>query len=217
MGESLTISRESGALQACLTEYVALRSVFEGLTLHVTQYQNFAVALIVAVGTVGALGHGEPAIMVSLGLVAPIPFSLLGYFCFRASEEVYYVASYLDEHLRPLVAQLTDEPRVWHWEAYKARMIRRVAEEEKTRSNAPRTVLFLKSTTLFLLPSVVVLGVGEWSLMASESPNWWKVLGSVLFAEILLLVYSIGRHIWCKGDLPARFFTSPETRLVSSD
>jgi hypothetical protein len=94
-------------LAAWLAEYQALRAEIEWLINDGTRYQNFAITLLGIIGaTIGWLLKEASALLLPTLLAVPFIFCLLGFLYSRQHEEVYIVAAYLKDYLRPRVRQL---------------------------------------------------------------------------------------------------------------
>jgi hypothetical protein len=110
------------ALETWLAEYTSLRAEISWLIDGGTKYQNFAITLLGLLFTALAwvIEHA-PRMLIPMLLVAPFLFTLLGFLYCRQHEEVYVVAAYLKDYVRPRVRCLVNDDAIWGWEEFKAK------------------------------------------------------------------------------------------------
>src|ERR1035441_2219876 len=122
MEQPVTGSSAHLALDAWLVEYKCLRSEIEWLIDGGAKYQNLAVTLMGLIFTAIAwIVKEAPVLLVPTLLVAPFLFTLLGFLYCRQHEEVYVVAAYLKDYVRPRVRCLVNDDAIWGWEEFKAK------------------------------------------------------------------------------------------------
>jgi hypothetical protein len=193
-----------------LAEYEALRNEIEWLIKEASQYQNYALGLVALLppGFALVLDTRQAWLLVPAALFAVPAFCLLGFLFFRSHQEVYVVAAYLQQEVRPQVRAAVNSNSVWGWEEYKA-----AAQGKQERASrlglltSQRFVVMLR-LLVFLLPAVVALA-GLTAVFADRGPQWWvhtytwpgavlTGLGFLLDSAIVLL---LGYWFWTRGDL----------------
>lgn len=200
----------SSALAAALAEYQSLRDEIAWLIEHGAQLQNYSIGLAVGLFPVAAfiLQNRSTAFLVGLLVAVPIVFSLLGLLYFRQHQEVYVIAAYLKERVRPLVRELSGQPNLWTWEEFKT------ARQSVLSSGGPvlgiwrpRTILVLR-LTVFTLPAVcsLVLGLSVAGAVGVDAMfATYTVVGSILLLILTVLdvviVSVLSIRFWTEGDL----------------
>jgi hypothetical protein len=199
-------------LAPLLAEYEALRREIEWLIRDANQYQSFAFGLIAVLPpAIGILLENTPLLLLPALLMVPLPFCLLGFLFFRHHEEVFVVAAYVRDSLRPAIRALAADPEIWSWEEFK---VKKTAMLERSsplgRLSNPRVVVVLR-LLLFLLPAtfatlaaVAVLGY-EGLGSEVEAYSWFGValLLTALVIDVLLIAV-MGVWFWMQGDLGSR-------------
>lgn len=205
-----TSPEESPALKAVLAEYEALRSEMAWLINHGAQLQNYAIGLSLGVFPVATfvLQNSSAVFLIGLLLALPVALSLLGLLYFRQHQEVYVIAAYIREEIRPIIRQLTGHDAVWGWEEFKeARQERLSARSPILGVWRPRTILLLR-LAIFSLPALcsvliaisLAIAQGIDRIYASYTTAGSAVL--LLFAVIdVLMMVVLGIRFWREGDL----------------
>jgi hypothetical protein len=153
MEQPVKESSVESALEAWLAEYKCLRSEMEWLIDGGAKYQNFAITLMGLMFTAIAWAVREaPMLLIPTLLILPFLFCLLGFLYCRQHEEVYVVAAYLKDYLRPRVRSLVGEKNLWGWEEFKARSEATQPTRLKLLSSA--AFVFVLRSMLFVIPSV---------------------------------------------------------------
>jgi len=164
-----------------VAEYLALRSEIEWLIKDGSQYQSFAIALLAAaLPVLQFLSERNQLVFLVALLLIPFLFCLLGFLYFRQHEEVYVIAAYLKESLRPRVRALTGDDKLWAWEEFKhdhATSIGRLM----TWISRGHTFFILRAL-LFALPSILAVSVA--SVLMSRGrpyvPQSWEARALML-------------------------------------
>ena len=145
-------------LSVWLAEYQALRTEIEWLIRDANQYQNFAIALLGAVtAAIAWVFEKAPTLIVHTLLVVPFLFCLLGFLFFRQHEEVYVIAAYLREYVRPQLRLLTKDKALWGWEEFKARRTSQLYKRSLFKALSTSKMVLVLRTLLFLIPSILSL------------------------------------------------------------
>src|SRR3972149_7197310 len=195
-------------LNAYLAEYKSLRSEIEWLIRDATQYQNFAIALIGAVITAIALVFDKaPTIILPILLVVPFIFCLLGFLFFRQHEEVYVIAAYLREYLRPQVRLLTKDNNLWGWEEFKARRSIIIPKAVFFKTLSTSKMILALRMLLFIIPSIFSLLTFTSYIAHKGIPQLVSAYGVsniVLFIigfsfDVLIILLLIA-HLLAQGD-----------------
>jgi hypothetical protein len=200
----------SSALTAVLAEYDALRSEIAWLIAHGAQLQNYAIGLSLGAFPIATfvLQNSSAVFLIGLFLALPVGLSLLGLLYFRQHQEVYVVAAYIREEIRPIIRELTGRDDVWGWEEFKA------ARQERLSARSPifgvwrpRTILLLR-LAIFSLPAVcsvliaIALAVaqGVHRIYAAYTTAGSAIL--LLFAIVdVFLMLVLGIRLWKEADL----------------
>lgn len=147
------------ALIAALAEYDALRIEIAWLIEHGGQLQNYAIGLSVGILPVVTviLQTGKAGLLVGVLLSLPIALSLLGLLYFRQHQEVYVVASYIKEEIRPLIRELCEREDLWTWEEFKKERLELLSARSPIHgASRPASVLLLR-LAIFILPAAASL------------------------------------------------------------
>jgi hypothetical protein len=201
--------RSDAQLQAYLAEYQALRAEIEWLIRDGNQYQAFAIGLLAAaLPFIGFVAERASGLVAATLLVVPFPFCLLGLLFFRQHEEVYVVAAYLAESLRPRIRRLVHTPDMWQWEEFKRDRTAIIYQRPFDRLSISKTILVLRAL-LFLLPSLGALVAGLMILVLpgpSHFPEEWSFRALLLFglAFDAVIVILLAVFLWTHGDLGGR-------------
>jgi hypothetical protein len=209
---SRAISSTSSSIDVILAEYTAMRNEIDWLIKDAGQYQTYALGLVAVLPPAFALllDTKQALLVIPAIIVANSAFCLFGYLFFRCHQEVYVVAAYLRQVLRPHVRQLTGSSSMWGWEEYKANA--HLAIQRSSRLGIlgnPRFVVMLR-LQVFLLPAAV--GVVSISVMLFRSgmvdeyslPALVGIgLGSLINVGMVVV---LALWFWIKGDL-ARLLT----------
>lgn len=203
-------------LYACLAEYECLRTEMEWLIRHGNQYQNFAIGLVAAAIGAGAWVFDKPPTLILLGLLAlPFLFCVLGFLFFREHEEIYVIAAYLAEHVRPQVRSLAGDDTLWGWEEFKHERTGEMYKGRLSKALSTSRMILMVRTSLFLIPSILallaVLGYGVNYVTSQGICQFMSSLGgatSLLFAIGFLFDATIVSlfivYVWTQGNLPSR-------------
>lgn len=199
------------ALQAWLAEYNSLRAEIEWLIEGGAKYQDFAITLLGLLFTAIAwVTQYGTTLLIPTMLVIPFLFTLLGFLYCRQHEEVYVVASYLKDYVRPRLRSLVGDHSLWGWEEFKARRSRELFKTKRGLSSSAGIVLVLRSM-LFVVPSlgsiiaVVALSISKGLLRARMFVHFVPALFVLWFAFDLLIVSALILHLRARTDLPERF------------
>jgi len=206
-------------VQTYIAEYNALRSEIEWLIKGADQYQNFGIALLGASATILPwLVNNDARLLTPSLLTLPFLFSLLGFLYLRQHEEVFVIAAYLKDYIRPRIRRLITDPDAWGWEDFKEQKSRQVfGKGPLGLLSTSRMVLVLRSS-LFLVPSVVCIAI-----VASTGfqLDLHKVIAALPDAHASIIVVSAAwcavdgllvllffLHLWMQGDLSERILRS---------
>ncbi len=201
------VSASTGLVDAILAEYAALRNEIEWLIKDAGQYQTFALGLVAILPAAFTLLLATKLAWLTIPaiIIANNAFCLFGYLFFRSHQEVYIVAAYLKQHVRPQIRQLTGSDLVWDWEEYKTKINLEIRHSTRLGILAsPRFVWFLR-LLIFLLPAavgVVAVGVIVFRAGLIYKYSWPALVGIGLGA-----IYNVGvvavlcLWFWSKGDL----------------
>jgi hypothetical protein len=202
------------SLAAWLAEYQALRAEIEWLINDGTRYQNFAITLLGIIGaTIGWVLKEASALLVPSLLIVPFIFCLLGFLYSRQHEEVYIVAAYLKDYLRPRVRQLVGDEYLWGWEEFKKQRWDAMSRRRRFKPFGINDTVFLLRAMLFIIPSVLSLtgvmmclvGVAPFPTVSLREWTITIVIGvSVLFDSCLVLL--LIRHLFLRGRMPQELF-----------
>ncbi len=143
-------------LRPYLVEYEYLRREIEWLSKDSSRYQNLAITLVGAVSAAAAwVFENANLYFVPTLLAIPFLFCLLAFLFFRQYEEIYVVAAYLKEYVRPKLRLLTKDNDLWSWEEFKAE---RMVEMNKggffKRLSTIKMIVILRML-LFIIPSML--------------------------------------------------------------
>jgi|ERR1035441_1102299 hypothetical protein len=193
MEQPVTGSSAHLALDAWLVEYKCLRSEIEWLIDGGAKYQNLAVTLMGLIFTAIAwIVKEAPVLLVPTLLVIPFLFCLLGFLYCRQHEEVYVVAAYLKDYLRPRVRSLIGEQTLWGWEEFKVQCADAQSTRLKLLSSAG--FVFILRSMLFVIPSVACLTA---SVICSIAQGFYPFSNHMLHPTPALLT------VWFFFDLTA--------------
>lgn len=195
-------------LAAWLAEYQALRTEIEWLIQDGTRYQNFAITLVgIVIAALGWILKDPADLLLPILLAIPFVFSHLGFLYLRQHEEVFVIAAYLREYLRPRVRSLLSDDSLWGWEEFKAKRTQELTSRTLVSFLSTNTVIVMLRTLLFLLPSLLaLLAATLYSLQAGldklrltySDPS--VVTLSVIFLFDVLLVVLFAIHVVRRGD-----------------
>jgi len=205
-----TSPEADSALKAVLAEYDALRREIAWLIDHGAQLQNYAIGLSLGVFPVATfvLQNSKAVFLIGLLLALPVGLSLLGLLYFRQHQEVYVVAAYIREEIRPIIRELTGRDDVWGWEEFKtARQNRLSARSPILGGWRTSTILFLR-LAIFTLPAVcsvliaiaVAIAQGAHRIYTSYTPAGSAVLLLFAVVDVVMMVLLVIRF-WREGDL----------------
>lgn len=207
-----SVSPSLPALEAHLAEYQALRAEIEWLIEHGNQYQNFAIVLLSGLAALIAwVLDTSPGLLVPSLLVAPFVFCLLGFLYFRQHEEIYVIAAYLQECVRPQVRSLAEDATIWSWEEFKYRRLRAIAKGRILGMLSGVRMVFFLRAGLFLLPGVVCLLAvvayatlqGKGRIVETYGENLAALL-AVWFIVDATVVLFLAAYLLIQGNLPGR-------------
>lgn len=194
-----------------LAEYDALRNEIDWLIRDANQYQNFAIVLIgVLVGAFSWILDKTPSLMLPTLLIIPLVFCLLGFLFYRQHEEVYIVAAYLHDYIRPHLRMLIGDNSIWEWEEFKSRNKAQIKGNRFTSLSTNTLVLILRSS-LFLLPSIVALLIVIGEVITCGFPYYMNMYGMLVFwvlsfgfmADAVFIFLFIG-FLLARGNLSTR-------------
>ena len=200
------------ALMAWLAEYRALRAEIQWLIEGGTKYQDFAIALLGVLTTTFAwiIEHGHRFLVPSLQVV-PFLFTILGFLYCRQHEEVYVVAAYLNDYVRPHVRSLVHDDAIWGWEDFKG--------ASATHTNTSIVNVFALRSMLFIAPSagsmiaVMFYSSSHRLLHLSLLKSLPSALLTIWFLCNLLMVATLCIHLFHKGvELPKQLQTAKSKR-----
>lgn len=200
-------------LNAYLAEYQALRSEIEWLIRDSTQYQKFAFTLLgIVFMALGWITQKAPDLIVPTLLAVPYLFCVLGLLYIRQHEEVYIVAAYLKEHMRPKIRSLLSDQHLWGWEEFKAKRTNELLEGSFLKPLSTGRMINILRTMLFAVPSFVsvvavtvyafskgfhnLLGIYDWGLS--------MVLIICYLFDLIVLSYFLG-YQFARTNLAKRF------------
>jgi hypothetical protein len=198
-------------MAACLAEYQALQGEMGWLREEAAQYQRLSVTLLVGlVPLLSFLAANSPDLLIPSLLAAPFPFTVLGYLFFRQHEEVYVIAAYLHDEVRPQVQRLAALPTIWRWEEFKHTRFSSDRRGILGVINSGQMALAMR-ILLFLLPAVLST-VAAAAVVLARNPSTlltmygWAagcfVIAALLF-DVLLIGTLVG-FLWTQGDLAKR-------------
>jgi len=199
-------------LSVWLAEYQALRTEIEWLIRDANQYQNFAIALLGAVtAAIAWVFEKAPTLIVPTLLVVPFLFCLLGFLFFRQHEEVYVIAAYLREYVRPQVRLLTKDNALWGWEEFKARRTDQIYKCGLFKAISTSKMILVLRTLLFLIPSILSLlvviiyvtlqGIHQFVSNYGTTNTAFFAIG--FFFDVVVVSLLI-RNLFTQSDLPRR-------------
>ena len=196
-----------GLVDAILAEYAALRSEIEWLIKDAGQYQTYALGLIAILPPAFALllGTKHDWLTIPAIVIANSTFCLFGYLFFRCHQEVYVVAAYLKNVVRPKIRQLTGSDSVWDWEEYKAKADLDIRHSSTLGLLGSPRFVWLVRLLVFLLPAtvgVVAVAVILFHQATSYKYSWLALTGIAIGMAInvgMLVVLVL--WFWVKGDL----------------
>jgi hypothetical protein len=198
-------SSAPGLVDAILAEYAALRSEIEWLIKDAGQYQTYALGLIAVLPPAFALllGAKRDWLTIPAIIIANSTFCLFGYLFFRSHQEVYVVASYLKNVVRPKIRQLTGSESVWDWEEYKARANLDIRHSSRLGLLGSPRFVWLVRLLVFVLPAAVgVVAVAVILFHQASRYSWFALTGIAIGLAInvgMLVVLAL--WFWVKGDL----------------
>lgn len=209
-------------LEAYLAEYVALREEIKWLIQEAGQYQNFAIVVIGATLTlIPWVLDKAPSLLVPVLLIVPFVFSLLGFLYLREHEEVYVVAAYLREYLRPRVRNLIKDSEAWGWEEFKDTRSREVFSGDVLHFLSTTKIIVILRSSLFLLPSIVALLYILISTDYSYIFIHFKEHFTTYILLVIWLIFDSGVvfllifRLWGQGDLPKRILKLNSTQNIA--
>jgi hypothetical protein len=141
----------------------------------------------------------------------PFPFSVLGFLFFRQHEEVYVIAAYLRDQVRPQLCRLTTLTEIWGWEEFKNRYFAIMQEGRLFRTMSSGKMALVMRVLLFVLPAVVAL-ISAVLVVFQRDPSvlvhkyGWG-FATLAIAGFLLDVFLVGLLIvflWLQGDFAKR-------------
>ncbi|SRR5579871_682759 len=222
----ITLSEAGGEpteekLETYLAEYVALREEIKWLVQEAGQYQNFAIVVIGAtLSLVPWVLDKAPMLLTPVLLIVPFVFSLLGFLYLREHEEVYVVAAYLREYLRPQVRLLIKDREAWGWEEFKDKRSREVFSGDVLRFLSTTRIIVILRSSLFLLPSTIsllfILASTDYQYILNHFKEHFLtyVLLAIWFILDALVVVLLILHMWGQGDFPKRILKLNSTQNV---
>jgi hypothetical protein len=196
-----------GLVDAVLAEYAALRSEIEWLVKDAGQYQTYALGLIAILPPAFALllGTKRDWLIIPAIMIANSTFCLFGYLFFRSHQEVYVVAAYLKNVLRPKIRKLTGSASVWDWEEYKTKANLDIRHSSKLGLLGSPRFVWLVRLLVFLLPATV--GVTAMAVIFFRQAAAHRYSGLALTGIALGVAINTGMLVvlvlwfWVKGDL----------------
>jgi hypothetical protein len=198
---------EPGLVDAILAEYTALRNEIELLIKDAEQYQTFALGLIAVLPPAFALllSTKHAWLAIPAIILANSAFCLFGYLFFRCHQEVYIVAAYLKNVVRPKIRELTGSPSVWEWEEYKAKTNLEIQHSSRLGLlGSPRFVWLLR-LLVFLLPAsigIAAIGIIVFRVKLVHEYPMSGLIGISLGALVNIgMVVVLSVWFWSKGNL----------------
>ncbi len=208
---ALDVSIEDN-LSGYFAEYDALRTEIGWLLNGATQYQNFAIALIGPyIALLAWVIDKAPNLILPALLTAPFVFSLLGFLYIRQHEEVFVIAAYLSEYIRPRIRALVKDDALWGWEEFKAERNTQIAKANRLGIFTTSTAVLILRALLFLVPGLLPLIAGIGLVITQGFDNFLKsntLLSNILIIAagvldclvvLLLIIYMV-----TQGNLPKR-------------
>jgi hypothetical protein len=187
--ERVSDERIEERLQAHLAEFESLRKEMEQLQDGGQQYYTLALLLIGGIAAVlPFILDKAPQLIIPTMLTIPLFFSILGFQYFRQHEEIFVIAAYLRECVRPAVRQLLGDDRLWGWEEFKYSRFDRVFGSGLSRILGPTTIGTLLRSLIFLVPSLIALVAVCGVVWQSKSPFF---ITSSLILNVLLWAWFI--------------------------
>ena len=213
-------------MAACLAEFHALREEMRWLREEAAQYQAFTLTIIAAAGPlIGFELSSHKMWVLPTMVVLPLPFTILGFLFFHQHLEVYVVAGYIRDGIRPHMERLCDSegdehlplPKyaIWEWERYKAEIFARLPRAPWLDfAVGSRTTHFMRSV-LFLGPALVSIAAEIIVAVQYGSDRLERAYGAtgltllaIGFASDLLFAALFTLSAWRRGDF-ARFVLGP--------
>ena len=200
----------SDALTAWLAEYNSLRAEIEWLIKDATRYQSFAITLLgILVPGVGWLLKELPDLVVPSLLVISFIYCLLGFLYTRQHEEVYVVAAYLKDYVRPRVRELMNDSSMWGWEEFKGQRWAALRPRRGLGCLRPGNMIVLLRAMLFVLPSAAALAAVGFILLQTYRSvafsSFHAAPVALLAAAFLFNTAVLGallRHLFLRNRLP---------------
>jgi|GEM_PF-4287560 len=226
LGVPRAAEAENPSLNACLAEFHALREEMRWLREEAAQYQAFALALVAAAGPlIGFELSSHKAWVLPTTVIIPLPFTVLGFLFFHQHLEVYVVAGYIRDGIKPHIERLCGtesnkhpvlpEYAIWEWERYKAEIFARLptarwldfAVGHRT-THFMRSVLFLGPALASIAANVVVVRHYGYGRLRDAYGATGLTLLAIGFAADLLFAALFILSAWRRGDF-ARFVLGP--------
>ncbi len=178
------------AVNAWISEYHALRTEIEWLNSDGSRYQTFAISLLSVVGgVIGWLSANTPTILLPALLIIPFIFCLLGFLYLRQHEEVFVIASYIKDYIRPRLRELTKDQSLWGWEEFKWQKLNSRKHAQSKWFTVTEMVFFLRGM-LFIMPSIAAL-IAVLLFLLYTPPTPVEMLDNQLFTLFILLGFLI--------------------------
>ncbi len=212
------------ALKTWLAEYISLRAEIKWLIDGGTKYQNFAITLLGLLFTALAwVIDNAPRLLIPMLLVVPFLFTLLGFLYCRQHEEVYIVAAYLKDYVRPRVRCLVNDDAIWGWEEFKAEHAEQWSRSKSSKASSGAIVFALRAM-LFVAPSigsiiaVVVYAFSQRLISFHLLRHFVPAVFVVWFCFNVYIVAMLGVYLFRRMDLHKRIIgDQAQKKPVDSD
>ena len=199
-------------LNTYLTEYQALRAEIDWLIRDGTQYQKFSIAILsIIFAGIGWIIQNAIELLIPILLTIPFIFCVLGYLFLRQHEEVYVVASYIKEYIRPRVRKIIDDEDAWGWEEYKSELNERICSHRLFGCFSSSRMIVILRSCIFVVPSILSLAILVLYSIEKSIPTLTGMYGFpmlILFAifyifDILIFLLFLA-YLMTQSDLPKR-------------
>ena len=126
----------------------------------------------------------------------PLALCLLGLLYFRQHQEVYVIAAYINESVRPIICEFSVRDDVWAWESFKSARHAQLSERSRILGIwKPKTILLLR-LTMFALPAAcsfvlalaVAIAQGLERILKMYTSIGAIVLLALALADVLVIV-----------------------------
>ena len=205
--------RAALTLEAALAEYQALRAEIAWLIEHGAQLQNYAIGLAIGLFPVAAfiLDKQSPAFMIGLLLMAPLALCLLGLLYFRQHQEVYVIAAYITESVRPIISELSGRNDIWSWEDFKAARQTNLSDRSAILGIWKQKTILMLRLAIFALPAACSFVL---ALAVAIAQGLERIVGIYTSIGTIVLLFLAVVDLLIMVILTVRFSTEADLAAV---